>query len=43
MWKRTKDSEWNLDIKVDVMIGCGEDVDESVEKGGEIKEEDEWD
>ena len=30
--KRTKHSQWNFDIKVDLMIGSAEDVHESVEK-----------
>ena len=41
--KRTKHSQWNFDIKVDLMIGSAEDVHESVEKAAQIKEEHQWD
>ena len=35
--KRTKHSQWNFDIKVDLMIGSAEDVHESVEKQHKLK------
>ena len=37
------DNHWNLDIKVDLMIGSAEDVHESVDKAAKLKEQHQWD